>query len=218
MEAAPRLLRARAIQVAGAQEGAMPFLRVLGDGQASGEVAEIFNHERERLGYVMEATRSMSTRPEVLVAWERFYSIVRGGFSLPVRDWRLITLVAAKRIRSTYCSLVYGKALVRDLGSEEAVLAVQRDFRRAGLSERDVAMLEYAEQITERAHSVTETDVERLRQVGFSDEQIFDIALCASLRSFMSRLFDAVGALPDEELRALDARLREPLVVGRPLD
>jgi uncharacterized peroxidase-related enzyme len=197
----------------------MSFLRTIGDDEASGEVADVYDQERKERGYVMDATRALSTRPEVLLAWERFMAVAReGGFTLSLRDWRLITLVAAKHIRSIYCSLVYGRALVEDLGSAEAVLAVERDFRSAGLSERDVAMLGYAEKVTVAASTVTEEDVERLRRHGFSDEQVFDIALCAAVRNLFSRLIDAVGATPDPDLRALEpAELRDTLTVGRRL-
>jgi uncharacterized peroxidase-related enzyme len=139
--------------------------------------------------------------------------------SLSQRDRRLVTLVAAKHVPSTYCSLVYGRALVSDLGSPAAVLAVERDFRSAGLPERDVAMLEYAEKVTVAAHTVSEEDVRRLRRHGFSDEQVFEVALCAAVRSPFSRLTDAVGAMPDPELQALEpADLRDALVVGRGVD
>jgi uncharacterized peroxidase-related enzyme len=197
----------------------MSFLRTIGDQEASGEVADVYDQERKERGYVMDATRALSTRPEVLLAWERFMAAAcKGGFTLSLRDWRLITLVAAKHIGSTYCSLVYGRALVEDLGSAEAVLAVERDFRSAGLSERKVAMLEYAEKVTVAAHAITEDDVERLRQHGFSDEQVFDVALCAAIRNMFSRLIDAVGATPDPDLRELEpAELRDALTVGRQL-
>jgi uncharacterized peroxidase-related enzyme len=198
----------------------MSYLRTIGDQEASGEVADVYDQERKERGYVMDATRALSTRPEVLLAWERFMAVAReGGFTLALRDWRLITLVAAKHIRSTYCSLVYGRALVEDLGSAEAVLAVERDFRSAGLSERDVAMLEYAEKVTVAAHTITEGDVERLRRQGFSDEQVFDVALCAAIRNLFSRLIDAVGATPDPDLHELEpAELRAALTVGRQLE
>src|SRR6185295_17008482 len=118
---------------------AVTFLQVVSDDAATGEVAEIYRRQREASGYVPESTRALTSRPEVLVAYTRFIDTIRGGFSLPLRDWRLITLVAAKHIPSTYCSLAYGKALLDDLGSPESVLATQRDFRRAGLPDRDVA-------------------------------------------------------------------------------
>jgi len=192
------------------------FLQTVAEHEATGEVAEIYRRNKEASGYVPESTRVLTTRPDVLVAYTRFMETIRGGFTLPMRDWRLITLVAARHIPSTYCSLAYGKNLLGDLGSPEEVLAVQRDFRRAGLSDRDVAMLAYAEQVTNDASKVTQQDVDRLREHGFSDEQVSDIALCAALRNFISRFFDAVGATPDDEYRALDPSFRDPLCVGRP--
>jgi uncharacterized peroxidase-related enzyme len=194
----------------------MTFLQTIADDQATGEIAEIYGRQREASGYVPESTRALTTRPDVLVAYTRFVEVIRGGFTLPMRDWRLITLVAARHIPSTYCSLAYGKGLLDDLGSPEAVLAVQRDFRQAGLSPRDVAMLEYAEQVTNDASRIEQQEVERLREHGFSDEQISDIALCAAFRNFISRYFDAVGATPDDEYRSLDPSFRDPLCVGRP--
>ncbi len=217
---APAGIRGRAVKparqpVPGA--ATVGYLRTIGDDEATGEVADLYRKERERRGYVMNANRVMTTRPEVLVAWERFWSVARGGATLVSRDWRLITLVAATRVPSTYCSLVYGSSLVRDLGSASQVAAVARDFRTAGLSERDVAMLEYAEKVVAAPTTVTEADVGHLRAHGFTDEQIYDVALCASLRCFLSRFYEAVGARPDDEYRTLDPALREPLTVGRPL-
>src|SRR5690349_1120941 len=98
-------------------------------------------------GYIPDSMRVLTTRPDFLMAYRQFLGAVQGGFSLPMRAWRLITFVAAQHVPSTYCSLAYGKNLLADLGSMDAVLAVQRDFRQAGLSARDVAMLEYAEQV-----------------------------------------------------------------------
>ena len=194
----------------------MTYLQTVPDDEATGEVAKIYRQEIDASGYVPESTRALTTRPDVLAAYTSFVGAIRGGFTLPVRDWRLITLVAAKHIPSTYCSLAYGKGLLGDLGSPEAVLAVQRDFRQAGLSPRDVAMLEYAEKVTIAASKIEQADIDRLREHGFSDAQISDIALCAAWRNFVSRFFDAVGAMPDDEYRALDPSFRDALCVGRP--
>lgn len=194
----------------------MTFLQTVPDDEATGEVAKIYRQEIDASGYVPESTRALTIRPDVLAAYTSFVGAIRGGFTLPARDWRLITLVAVKHIPSTYCSLAYGKGLLGDLGSPEAVLAVQRDFRQAGLMPRDVAMLEYAEKVTVAASKIEQADVDRLREHGFSDAQISDIALCAAWRNFISRFFDAVGAMPDDEYRALDPSFRDALCVGRP--
>jgi alkylhydroperoxidase family enzyme len=118
-------------------------------------------------------------------------------------------------VPSTYCSHVYGKQLIADLGSKEAVLVLQRDFRSARLSEREVEMLAYAETIARDASQVTQEHIERLRAVGFSDVQICDIALCACFRCFVGRFFDAVGAGPEPVFLDADANFRTAMTVGR---
>ena len=120
------------------------FLQTIADDEATGRVAEIYNAQKAQLGFVMATARCLTTRPDLLPIYTEFFEKVRAGFSLGVREWRLITLIAAKHIPSTYCSYVYGKQLIGDLGSKAAVIAFQRDFRNAGLSNKDVEMLAYA--------------------------------------------------------------------------
>src|SRR5215831_16824482 len=98
--------------------------------------------------------------------------------------------------------------LIAELGSKDAVVTVQRDFRSAHLSEREVEMLSYAEMIAEDASRVAQEDIRRLGAVGFTDVQICDIALCASFRCFVSRFFDAVGAGPEPAFIDADANFR----------
>ncbi|MDF2810668.1 MAG: alkylhydroperoxidase, partial [Microvirga sp.] len=178
-------------------------------------VAEIYARQKSQMGFVMAATKCFTARPDLLPIYTEFSDKIRSGFSLGLREWRLITLIAAKHIPSTYCSYVYGKQLIDDLGSKEAVLAVQRDFRSAGLSDRDVEMLAYAEKVTRDAPRISPLDIERLRSVGFTDREICDIALCAAFRCFVSRFFDAVGAGPDAAFIDEDAEFRSAMTVGK---
>ena len=183
------------------------FLQTIAEEEATGRVAEIYERQKSQMGFVMAAARCFTARPDLLP--------IRSGFSLGLREWRLITLVAAKHIPSTYCSYVYSKQLIGDLGSREAVLAVYQDFRTAGLPDRDVEMLSYAEKIAQDASQISEVDVDRLRAVGFTDREICDIALCASFRCFVSRFFDAVGAGPEAAFIDEDPEYRAALTVGR---
>jgi uncharacterized peroxidase-related enzyme len=191
------------------------FLQTIAEEEATGRVAEIYRAQKSQLGFVMAAAKAFTARPDLLPIYSEFSDKVRAGFSLGMREWRLITLIAAKHIPSTYCSYVYGKQLIADLGSKDAVMAVQRDFRAAGLSERDVAMLEYAEKITRDASRISQRDVDRLRSVGFTDQQICDIALCAAFRCFVSRFFDAVGAGPEPAFIDSDEEFRSTMTVGK---
>lgn len=194
------------------------YLETTSDEAAAGRIAEIYAAAKAQNGFVMEATRCFTARPDLLPLYTDFAGGIRAGFSLGPRAWRLITFIAAKHVPSTYCSLVYGQQLLQDLGTREAVLALQRDYRQAGLDDKDVEMLTYAEKITTNAATVTEEDIARLRRVGFTDREICDIALCAAWRNFVSRFFDAVGATPEEAYVDGDDVFRTALTVGKPLD
>src|SRR6478735_5426507 len=193
------------------------FLQTIEEDEATGRVAEIYEKQKAQLGFVMEAAKCFTARPDLLPIYTDFSDSIRAGFSLGVREWRLITLIAAKQIPSTYCSHVYGKQLIGDLGSKEAVLAVQRDFRKAGLPDKDVAMLAYAEKVARDASGISQADIDPLRAAGFSDRQICDIALCAAFRCFVSRFFDAVGAGTEPAFIDSDESFRSAMTVGRAL-
>jgi uncharacterized peroxidase-related enzyme len=193
------------------------FLQTIEEDEATGRVAEIYEKQKAQLGFVMEAAKCFTARPDLLPIYTDFSDRIRAGFSLGVREWRLITLIAAKQIPSTYCSHVYGKQLIDDLGSKEAVLAVQSDFRKAGLPDKDVAMLSYAEKVAQDASGISQADIDALRAAGFSDRQISDIALCAAFRCFVSRFFDAVGAGTEPAFIDGDESFRSAMTVGRAL-
>ena len=96
----------------------------------------------------------------------------------------------------------------------EQVEAIVKDHRTAGLTDQEVAVLDFALKLTDDAHKITGRDVDRLRAVGLSDEEIVDVAAAAAQRNFASRLYDALGAEPDEAYRQLEPSLVGTLDVG----
>lgn len=190
------------------------YVKTITPDEATGEVAELYNAEIAAMGTVMQATSCWSARPDMLLPIERLLHEMRDGFSLGLLNFRLITFIAAKYVPSSYCSHVYFRSLSGMLGRDQA-LAIHRDYRKAGLTEQQVEMLAYAEQITRDASKITEADIARLRAVGFTDLNIADIALAAAYRNFMSRYFDAIGATAEAGFLDADPAVRDQLAVGR---
>ena len=190
------------------------FIKTVEPEEATGDIAELYQAEIAGMGRVMQATQCWSARPDMIVPVEHLLHQMRDGFSLGLLNFRLITLVAAKYVPSSYCSHVYFRTLSGMMGRDQA-LAVQRDYRSAGLSEQQVEMLAYAEQITRDASKITKADIDRLHAVGLSDLNIADIAMAAAFRNFMSRYFDAVGAEPEEAFLDADLAVRAEMAVGK---
>jgi alkylhydroperoxidase family enzyme len=77
--------------------------------------------------------------------------------------------------------------------------------------------MELAERVVDDATAIDESDRQRLRDLGLSDEEIMDVILTAAARCFFSKTLDGLGLLPDASYRELEPELREVLVVGRPI-
>jgi alkylhydroperoxidase family enzyme len=157
--------------------------------------------------------RAFEPRPEVYAAWRQLVEAVKSG--MDERRYELATWAAARRLRSSYCSLAHGKVLLEQFGEPVRELAVDR--RAAGLDEVDLAVMDLAERVVDDATAITDADLQRLRDLGLSDEEIMDVVLAATIRCFFSKTLDALGVQPDAEFRELDPALQEALVVGRPI-
>jgi alkylhydroperoxidase family enzyme len=159
-----------------------------------------------------ERALAAAGRSDVLEAWAGLRDAITSR--MDPRRYELVTLAAARRLRSSYCSLAHGKVLL-ELGEPVREIASHR--RAAGLDEVDLALMDFAEQVVDDASSIGDSERQRLRDLGLSDAEIMDVALAASARCFFSKALDAIGVLPDASFRELGPELQELLVVGRPI-
>ena len=157
--------------------------------------------------------RAFEARPEVYAAWQQLNGAIKAGMDM--RRYELATLAAARRLRSSYCSLMHGKALRDQFG--EPVADIARDRRSAPLDAVDVAVMDLAETVVDDATSIGDADLRPLRELGLSETEIMDVVLAAAARCFFSKTLDALGVLPDARYRGLEPTLLEALVVGRPI-
>ena len=157
--------------------------------------------------------RAFAERQDVYAVWQQLNGAIKAGMDL--RRYELATLAAAQRLRSSYCSLAHGKVLLETFG--EPVREIALDRRAAGLDEVDIAIMDLAERVVDDAPSIEDTDLQRLRELGLSDDEIMGVVLAATARCFFSKTLDALGVLADAGYRELDPELRDVLVVGRPI-
>jgi alkylhydroperoxidase family enzyme len=155
--------------------------------------------------------RAFSVRPDVFRAWQQLNGAIKASSDL--RRYELATLAAARRLRSSYCSLAHGKVLAEQFYDYEAVPKLPD-----GLAEADRAIMAFADKVVVDATSIDEEDVGELRAHGLSDEEIFDVVLAATARCFFSKTLDALGIQPDAGYSELPSSFTEPLTVGRPIE
>jgi uncharacterized peroxidase-related enzyme len=193
----------------------MTFIETVPEVDAAGAVAEMYEADGNAFGFLPNFTRAFSLRPEVYAAWRQLNGAIKATMDL--RRYELATLAAARRLRSSYCSLAHGTVLADKFLEPEAVSAAVRDYSTAGLDPAEVAVMDLADKVASDATSVGQEDIDRLREFGLSDAEILDVVLAAAARCFFSKALDALGAAPDAKYRALEPELRETLTVGRPI-
>ena len=192
----------------------MSFIKAVAEEDASGRVAELFEADRNKRGYVPNYLSLFALRPEVYEAWVGLIGSIARNMDL--RRYELATLAAAQALSSSYCSLAHGLVLRNKFMSDEEVV---QSADGASSEEVDRAVMALARQVALDASRVTDADLAPLRQAGLSDEEIFDVVLAASARAFFSKTLDATGTEPDREYRdLLSPGLLERLAVGRPIE
>jgi uncharacterized peroxidase-related enzyme len=147
------------------------------------------------------------------MAWRELNAAIKANMDL--RRYELATIAAARRLRSSYCTLAHGSVLLDKFMAPDELRSVVDDYATAGLEAADKAVMDLADKVAQDATTVSENDIQRLRDFGLSDAEIFDVVLAASARCFFSKSLDAVGAEPDAKYAGLDPALRDTLTVGR---
>lgn len=79
------------------------------------------------------------------------------------------------------------------IGDGDRVERLIRDYRTADLTTAQLAMADYARRLTTESASVSQSDVRKLREIGFSDRQILDVNLIVSYFNFVNRIAFGLG-------------------------
>jgi uncharacterized peroxidase-related enzyme len=181
----------------------MSIVRTVPEDEATGLVTELYAEEIEAQGYVPSHTRVMALNPEAERAWEALIRTI--ALPLGKRRYELVTLAAARALRSRHCLLAHGQR-TRALLSDEQLARLAADYRDADLSAAEVAMMAFAEKVSTEADTMTDEDSLRLREAGFTDREIVDITLAAAARNYYSRAIQALAVDVD-----VPPELPEPL-------
>jgi uncharacterized peroxidase-related enzyme len=189
----------------------MPFIAAIPDEAATEDTAALYEEARSSLGFVPNYVRAFGAAPAVYRAWQQLNGAIKAAGDL--RRYELATLAAARRLRSSYCSLQHGKVLAEQFYDADTVRRLP-----AGLDEADTAIMALAEKVVDDAAAIGEADFEPLRAAGLGDDEIATVVYAAAARCFFSKALDALGYLPDASYADLDPALREAHTYARPIE
>jgi uncharacterized peroxidase-related enzyme len=180
------------------------WLRVPPEEDAPPGVKALNDKAVEKLGFVPNVLRVYALRPQHLELWNAFYDdLMRGESALTRPQREMIAVVVSTVNRCHYCIVSHSAYLRKLTGDPVLVEQLRTNYKYADLEPRERAMLHFAVKLTEQSSACTEADVESLREAGWADEDIMDIAEVAAMFNFTNRLASGLGWVPNDEFVTL---------------
>ena len=155
---------------------------------------------QEKLGMVPNVLKAYAFDINKLDAFTSIYNelmLSESGLSKLEREMIAVTVSSINKC--FYCLVAHGAA-VREL-SKNPILGemIVMNYKMAPLDDRQKIMLEFTEKITKNSSDINEDDRQKLRNIGFSDRDIWDIANVAGFFNMTNRVASAVAMRPNEE-------------------
>jgi uncharacterized peroxidase-related enzyme len=164
--------------------------------------------------YFAKCEEKLGLMPNVLLAYafdekklraftDMYNDLMLGESGLSKLEREMIAVAVSAVNHCYYCLTAHGAA-VRQLSGDPAFgEQIAMNWRAAELTPKQVAMLEFAEKLTEQPAKIIEADRQKLREAGFSDRDIWDIASTAAFFNMSNRVAAAVDMRPNAEYHAM---------------
>lgn len=162
-----------------------------------------FDKCTEKLGFVPNVLRAYAFDPVKLKAFiDMVDDLMLGDSGLTKLEREMIAVAVSAINHCHYCLTAHGAA-VRARGKDPQLgEVISHNYRAADLPPRQTAMLDFAVKLTEQPDKMVEADRQMLRQHGFSDRDIWDIAAVAGFYNMSNRLAAATDMRPNVQYHA----------------
>ena len=155
---------------------------------------------QEKAGFVPNVFLALAHRPGECRAFFDYHDALmlrEGGLSKAEREMIVVSTSGANDCQ--YCVVAHG-AILRIYAKDPLVAdQVAINFRKADITERQRAMLAFAEKVALNSAALEESDYEVLRSHGFDDEDIWDIGAIAAFFALSNRMANLTAMRPNDE-------------------
>ena len=159
---------------------------------------------QEKAGFIPNVFLTLAHRPEEFRAFFAYHDALMlrdSGLSKAERE--MIVVATSGANDCLYCIVAHG-ALVRVYAKDPYVAdEVAVNYREAGITPRQKAMLAFALKVATRPAELVDADFETLRAHGFSDEDIWDIGGITAFFALSNRMANLTAMRPNDEFHLL---------------
>ena len=155
---------------------------------------------QEKAGFIPNVFLALAHRPEEFRAFFAYHDALmekEGGLSKAEREMIVVATSGANECQ--YCVVAHG-AILRIRAKDPLVAdQVAINYRKADITPRQMAMLDFAMQVALDAASIGDEDLAALREHGFSGDDIWDIGAIAAFFALSNRMANLTSMRPNDE-------------------
>ncbi|ACB67734.1 uncharacterized peroxidase-related enzyme [Burkholderia ambifaria MC40-6] len=159
---------------------------------------------QEKSGFIPNVFLTLAHRPDEFRAFMAYHDALMdkpGNLTKAEREMIVVATSAVNQCQ--YCVIAHG-AILR-IRAKDPLLAdqVATNYRKADITVRQKAMLDFAMKVSQTAHLVGEADFDTLKSHGFTEEDVWDIAAISAFFGMSNRIANVTNMRPNAEFYAL---------------
>jgi uncharacterized peroxidase-related enzyme len=159
---------------------------------------------QEKAGFIPNVFLTLAHRPDEFRAFFAYHdALMLRESGLTKAEKEMIVVATSGANDCLYCIVAHG-AILR-IYAKDALVAdqVAVNYRKADISERQKAMLQFALKVALQSVELAEVDYQELHAHGFSDEDIWDIGAIAAFFALSNRMANLIAMRPNDEFYTL---------------
>jgi 4-carboxymuconolactone decarboxylase len=159
---------------------------------------------QEKSGFVPNVFLVLAHRPDEFRAFFAYHdALMDKPGNLTKAEREMIVVATSNLNQCQYCVVAHG-AILR-IRAKNPLIAdqVAINYRKADITDRQKAMLDFAVKVSAEAYKVGESDLETLKSHGFTDDDAWDIAAISAFFGMSNRLANVTSMRPNDEFYTL---------------
>ncbi|MDC3139984.1 peroxidase-related enzyme [Alphaproteobacteria bacterium] len=167
------------------------------DGEDQAE--NYLNIVNEKIGFIPNVLAAFAKFPKQFEGFTKLYnSLMLGESGLTKLEREMIAVTVSSENHCFYCLVAHGSA-VRELSNDPQLgERIAANFRSAELPEKQLELLNFTKKLTRDPSEISESDRTKLREVGYTDRDIWDISAIVGLFNMTNRLASATEMEPND--------------------
>ena len=164
------------------------------------DIREKILEVQEKSGFVPNVFLALSNRPDEFRAFFSYHDALmekEDGLSKGERE--MIVVATSALNQCIYCVVAHGAILRIREKNPQLADQIATNYRKADITPRQKAMLDFALKVSKNSHEISNTDIEVMQKLGFSNDDIWDIGAISALFALSNRMANLTSMRPNDE-------------------